>query len=86
MTEAAPHAKDSEESSATIDMSNNSNVDIFAMECSPHEDWDETWPGISEVPYIECLLGPGEALYIPKGWWHYIRSISATGISVSFWW
>ncbi|KAK5106604.1 hypothetical protein LTS08_000725 [Lithohypha guttulata] len=70
----------------TIDMSNNSSVDILAMQLSPDEDWDEKWPGISSVPYFECLLEAGEALFIPKGWWHYVRSLSASGISVSFWW
>jgi len=70
----------------TIDMSNNSSVDVYVMELSPHEDWDEKWPGISDVPYVECLLKEGEALYIPRGWWHYVRGVSASGISVSFWW
>ena len=84
--EPAPHTDSSEHSAATIDMSNNSNIDIYGMELSPHEDWDETYPGISTIPYLECLLEAGQALYIPRGWWHYIRSVSASGISVSFWW
>ncbi|KAK0746652.1 hypothetical protein B0T18DRAFT_429577 [Schizothecium vesticola] len=29
--------------------------------------------------YFDCILGPGDTLYIPKGWWHYVR-----GLSVSF--
>jgi hypothetical protein len=70
---------------ATINMSNTSSIDIAAMELSPMEDWDEVYPGISKVPYLECVLEAGEALYIPVGWWHYVRSCS-TGISVSFWW
>ena len=69
----------------TINMSNTSSIDVAAMELSPMEDWDETYPGISKVPYVECVLEAGEALYIPVGWWHYVRSCS-TGISVSFWW
>jgi hypothetical protein len=68
-----------------IDMSNTSEIDVAAMELSPAEDWGEVYPGISEVPYVECILEAGEALYIPVGWWHYVRSCSA-GISVSFWW
>ena len=68
-----------------IDMSNTSQIDVAAMELSPAEDWDEVYPGISEVPYVECILEAGEALYIPVGWWHYVRSCSV-GISVSFWW
>ena len=68
-----------------IDMSNTSEVDVSAMELSPAEDWDEVYPGITKVPYVECVLEAGEALYIPVGWWHYVRSCSV-GISVSFWW
>jgi lysine-specific demethylase 8 len=68
-----------------IDMSNTSQIDVAAMELSPAEDWDEVYPGISEVPYVECILEAGEALYMPVGWWHYVRSCSV-GISVSFWW
>ena len=69
----------------SIDMSNTSLVDITVMELSPDEDWDATYPGISDVPYVECVLEAGQALYIPIGWWHYVRS-SSVGISVSFWW
>lgn len=81
-TRAAVEATDSE---ATIDMSNTSQVDIAAVELSPYEDWDEVYPGISHIPYVECILEAGQALYIPIGWWHYVRSCSV-GISVSFWW
>lgn len=69
----------------TINMSNTSSVDIAAMELSPSEDWDAVYSGISKIPYVECVLQAGEALYIPIGWWHYVRSCS-TGISVSYWW
>lgn len=74
-----------EQPQETIDMSNTSSIDVGAMELSPDEDWNEVYPGIHEVPYLECLLEPGDALYIPIGWWHYVRSCSV-GISVSFWW
>ncbi|KAH0838930.1 jmjC domain containing protein [Fonsecaea pedrosoi] len=77
--------KDGEQQGETIDMSNTSQIDIAAMELSPLEDWDEVYPGISKVPYVECILEAGQALYIPIGWWHYVRSCSV-GISVSFWW
>lgn len=77
--EPAPHGE------GTIDMSNTSCIDFAAMEVSPDEYWDEQWPGIGEVPYQEMILEAGHALYIPVGWWHYIRSCSV-GISVSFWW
>ncbi|TPX19454.1 hypothetical protein DIZ76_017245 [Coccidioides immitis] len=70
-----------------IDMSNTSKVDIAAIELSPAEaeTWDSLWPGFAEAKYVETVLREGECLYIPVGWWHYVRSLQA-GISVSFWW
>lgn len=37
------------------------------------------------VEYREVIVGPGECLYIPVGWWHYIEALSVS-CSVSFWW
>lgn len=74
-----------EDPSQTIDMSNTSLIDFSLIETSPFEDWDHVYPGLGDVPYQECILEAAEALYIPVGWWHYVRSCSA-GISVSFWW
>ncbi|KAJ5925956.1 hypothetical protein N7454_007466 [Penicillium verhagenii] len=70
-----------------IDMSNTSEVDIAAIELSPAEaeQWEELWPGFQDAEYVETILHPGDSLYIPVGWWHYVRSLKA-GISVSFWW
>ncbi|RMZ75277.1 hypothetical protein DV737_g5377, partial [Chaetothyriales sp. CBS 132003] len=80
----APHLIDTSGDLA-IDMSNTSSIDVAAMETSPQEDWDDMYPNITDVPYVECVLEAGQALYIPIGWWHYVRSCSV-GISVSFWW
>lgn len=44
----------------------------------------QTYPGFVETAYIEGVLGPGECLYIPPGWWHYVRSLTPS-FSVSFW-
>lgn len=41
-------------------------------------------PRFAEAEYLETVLAPGELLYIPFQWWHYIRSLS-TSFSVSFW-
>jgi lysine-specific demethylase 8 len=35
--------------------------------------------------YVEGVLGPGESVYVPLGWWHYVEGLTV-GISVSFWW
>ena len=37
------------------------------------------------TPFHQCVLGPGELLYIPRHAWHYVRSLQ-TSFSVSFWW
>jgi lysine-specific demethylase 8 len=70
-----------------IDMSNTSQVDIAAIELSPAESehWESMWPGFQDAEYVETVLREGECLYIPVGWWHYVRGLKA-GISVSFWW
>ncbi|KAL2822298.1 hypothetical protein BDW59DRAFT_173825 [Aspergillus cavernicola] len=70
-----------------IDMSNTSQVDLAAIELSPaeSEQWEAMWPGFQQAEYVETVLREGECLYIPVGWWHYVRGLKA-GISVSFWW
>lgn len=70
-----------------IDMSNTSKVDLASIELSPaeYDQWDSMWPGFLEAEYVETVLKEGECLYIPIGWWHYVRGLRG-GISVSFWW
>lgn len=46
--------------------------------------FEERYPGFRDAPFVEGILGPGECLYIPVGWWHYVRSLSPS-FSVSFW-
>ena len=36
-------------------------------------------------PVLECMLTPGDILYIPKTWWHYVRTVE-TSVSVNCWW
>ncbi|KAF1967070.1 Clavaminate synthase-like protein [Bimuria novae-zelandiae CBS 107.79] len=46
---------------------------------------EEKYSKFREARYVEGVLGPGECLYIPTGWWHYVRSLTPS-FSVSFWW
>lgn len=45
----------------------------------------ERFPRFSEAPYLECLLQPGDVLFIPVQHWHYVRALELS-FSVSFWW
>ncbi|KAL5049543.1 hypothetical protein BDW71DRAFT_174968 [Aspergillus fruticulosus] len=86
---AGPVVAGDDDTSTTrmIDMSNTSQVDVAAIELSPaeSEQWEAMWPGFQQAEYVETVLREGESLYIPVGWWHYVRGLKA-GISVSFWW
>jgi hypothetical protein len=75
-----------------VDMSNTSELDVGTLEGwdSPDDDTDEETleklrNDLTGVEYRECILGPGDTLLIPIGWWHYVRSLSIS-FSVSFWW
>lgn len=64
-----------------VDMSNTSEVDVEAEEGL----LDEAFPLFRGAEYVETILKEGDCLYIPVGWWHYVRSLSVS-FSVSFWW
>ncbi|KAF2036527.1 Clavaminate synthase-like protein [Setomelanomma holmii] len=48
------------------------------------KEFEQLYPDFKNASYVEGILGPGECLYIPAGWWHYVRSLSPS-FSVSFW-
>ncbi|KAL9611417.1 MAG: hypothetical protein Q9167_003923 [Letrouitia subvulpina] len=64
-----------------IDMSNTSEVDAEAAS----DIFDTKFPLFLEAKCVETILSEGECLYIPVGWWHYVRSLTIS-FSVSFWW
>ncbi len=41
-------------------------------------------PRAGEVEWREVILGPGDMLFIPKGYWHYVRALT-TSVSINFW-
>ncbi|KAF1981352.1 Clavaminate synthase-like protein [Aulographum hederae CBS 113979] len=71
-----------------VDMSNTSQVDLDIYEgrgeAAEAERLKREFPEFCKATYADGVLGPGECLYIPVGWWHYVRSLSAS-FSVSFW-
>jgi hypothetical protein len=43
----------------------------------------ERFPKFRQARLIECELGPGDLLFLPIGWWHYVQGLSVS-ITVSF--
>ena len=48
----------------------------------------ERWPRFERVKHlaIEVELKPGDALYLPKLWWHRVDSSSPVNGMVNYWW
>lgn len=82
-----------------VDMGNTSSVDVGLLAGFDHGNGNgadfhgekETvaeahrrFPLFADAPFVDCILGEGDCLYIPVGWWHYVRSLSVS-FSVSFW-
>jgi len=72
-----------------VDMGNTSAVDIGVLagwDGSPEEQRSSCrmFPLFGEAEFVDCVLEDGECLYIPVGWWHYVRSLRVS-FSVSFW-
>uniref|UniRef100_T1JYC6 JmjC domain-containing protein n=1 Tax=Tetranychus urticae TaxID=32264 RepID=T1JYC6_TETUR len=59
-------------------LSNTSQVDVESVDV-------EKFPMFPSLPYLECCLEQGQMLYIPKGYWHYVKSLSIS-FSINFWW
>lgn len=45
----------------------------------------DVYPKYSKATPMFCVLKPGQLLYIPPKWWHFVESLSVS-FSVSFWW
>jgi hypothetical protein len=35
---------------------------------------------------LQAELGPGDALFIPFGWWHHVESLTPFNVLVNYWW
>lgn len=62
---------------ATLAQGNVSAVDVEHPDLAAH-------PAFAGAHHYDAVLGPGDCLYIPKGWWHYLRALT-TSWSVNFW-
>jgi hypothetical protein len=43
----------------------------------------ERYPELRGLPMAEVVLAPGDALFIPVGWWHHVRALQKS-IGISF--
>ncbi|GAB1609385.1 lysine-specific demethylase 8-like, partial [Argonauta hians] len=59
-------------------LDNTSQVDV------ENPDYDK-FPSFKDLNYNEFVLEPGEMLYLPPKYWHFVKSLSIS-FSVSFWW
>lgn len=58
---------------------NTSDVDVEHPNLEKHPNF-QTAP----TPF-ECVIGPGDVLFIPAKWWHHVRSLSWSA-SANVWW
>jgi hypothetical protein len=74
-----------------INLENTSQVDVSLFRDSDMtkaealQEARHKFPAFETARYEEAVLGPGQCLYVPLGWWHYVESLT-TSFSVSFWW
>lgn len=45
----------------------------------------EKFPRFAKAPFLSCVLCPGEILFIPVKYWHYVQALDLS-FSISFWW
>lgn len=58
-------------------MTNTSKVDVENID-------EDKYPLFLNASYVETILNPGDFLFIPVKWWHYVRSLSVS-VSISHW-
>ena len=56
---------------------------IVNSEVNPDQPDFERFPRFRDVDLLEATLAPGDMLFIPRGWWHYLRSLEPS-ISVNY--
>jgi hypothetical protein len=45
----------------------------------------ERFPLFTRVALQDAVVGPGDIIFIPRDYWHYVRALERS-ISLSFWW
>ena len=57
--------------------------DRYYSEIDPESVDVDRHPRFARACVMDVILGPGDGLFLPAGWWHWVRSLS-TSISVTF--
>ncbi len=57
---------------------------IVNSEVDPENYNHEKFPNFVKADVYSTVVGPGDVLFIPKGWWHYLRS-EEPSISINHW-
>ena len=56
-------------------------VDLAKPDLAAHPRFAEAWQSATQAE-----LAPGDAIYIPYGWWHGVESLDPVSILVNYWW
>ncbi|WP_332872602.1 cupin-like domain-containing protein [Allopontixanthobacter sediminis] len=56
-------------------------VDLAEPDEEAHPRFAEAWRHAAQA-----TLDPGDAIYIPYGWWHGVESLEPVSILVNYWW
>jgi ribosomal protein L16 Arg81 hydroxylase len=59
------------------------NTDRYYSEVDPENVDVKKHPLFSKASFAHVILNPGDMLFIPAGWWHWVRSLDVS-ISVTF--
>eukprot|EP00747_Dinoflagellata_sp_TGD_P078876 gnl/TRDRNA2_/TRDRNA2_160270_c1_seq1.p1 gnl/TRDRNA2_/TRDRNA2_160270_c1~~gnl/TRDRNA2_/TRDRNA2_160270_c1_seq1.p1 ORF type:complete len:328 (-),score=65.01 gnl/TRDRNA2_/TRDRNA2_160270_c1_seq1:60-1013(-) len=63
---------------------NNSTIDpADILEGEAQGAYSNRFPLLVQAAFMEAVLEPGDLLYLPRGWWHFVKSLS-TSISVAY--
>jgi len=60
------------------------NAILFGSPFNPEAPDFETFPLARNALMIECIVNPGDLLYVPAGWYHQVRSLTFS-LSVNRW-
>ncbi|CAK9095340.1 unnamed protein product [Durusdinium trenchii] len=72
--------------SSDQEMQNNSQIepaDLLLGEREGGSAYAEKFPELQTAQYWDVVLQPGDVLYLPIGWWHFVKSLSIS-ISLAF--